>query len=313
MTRTYRAVEFSEYGGPEVLRVVDREMPRPGPGQVLLEVRAAGVNPLDWQLRSGAVAEMMPVEFPSVPGGDVAGVVAETGPGVTGSGTGGFAVGDEVFGPIGSGGYAGFALAPAAQLARKPEGVPWEIAAGLPVAVNTAYQVLADLGVKAGETVLVDGAAGGVGSVAVQLARHLGATVIGTAGAHNHTYLRSLGATPVTYGEGLAERVRAIAAQGVDAAFDAAGKGSLPALVELTGGPERVVTIADHRAAEHGVRFAFAGPDAVRERLERAAALVTSGELTLSVARTYPLSQAADAHRESAGGHVRGKLIIVPD
>ncbi|WP_326765277.1 NADP-dependent oxidoreductase [Streptomyces sp. NBC_01591] len=308
MTETYRAVEFSEYGGPEVLRVVDREVPRPGPGQVLVEVRAAGVNPLDWQLRSGAVAAMMPVEFPSVPGGDVAGVVADVGADVTD-----FAAGDEVFGSIGSGGYAEFALAPAAQLARKPEAVSWEVAAGLPVAVNTAYQALTDLGVKAGETLVVDGAAGGVGSVAVQIARHLGATVIGTAGERNHAYLRSLGAEPVMYGEGFAGRIRAVAVKGVDAAFDAAGKGSLPALVELAGGPDRVVTIADHRAAEHGVRFVFAGPDAIRERLEQAAALVESGELDLSVARTYSLSQAADAHRESAGGHVRGKLIIVPN
>ncbi|MEU4502372.1 NADP-dependent oxidoreductase [Streptomyces sp. NPDC024089] len=307
MVKKYRAVEFAEYGGPEVLRVVERETPRPGPGQVLVEVRAAGVNPLDWQLRSGAVAEMMPVEFPSVPGGDVAGVVADVGEDVSD-----FAVGDEVFGSIGSGSYAEFALAPAAQLARKPEGVSWEVAAGLPVAVNTAYQVLADLGVKSGETLVVDGAAGGVGSVAVQIARHLGATVIGTASERNHAYLRSLGAEPVTYGEGFAERARAVAEKGVDAAFDAAGKGSLPALVELTGGPDRVVTIADHRAAEHGVRFAFAGLDAIRERLEQAAALVGNGELGLSVARTYALSEAADAHRESAGGHVRGKLIIVP-
>ncbi|MEV5205228.1 NADP-dependent oxidoreductase [Streptomyces sp. NPDC053720] len=308
MAKTYRAVEFSEYGGPEVLRVVEREVPRPGPGQVLVAVRAAGVNPLDWQLRSGAVAAMMPVEFPSVPGGDVAGVVADVGADVTD-----FAVGDEVFGSIGSGSYAEFALAPAAQLARKPEGVSWEVAAGLPVAVNTAYQALTDLGVKSGETVVVDGAAGGVGSVAVQIARHLGATVIGTASERNHAYLRSLGAEPVTYGEGFAERARAVAEKGVDAAFDAAGKGSLPALVELTGGPDRVVTIADHGAAEHGVRFVFAGPDAIRERLEQAAALVGNGGLDLSVARTYSLAEAADAHRESAGGHVRGKLIIVPN
>ncbi|MCX4848318.1 NADP-dependent oxidoreductase [Streptomyces sp. NBC_00893] len=308
MTKTHRVVEFAEYGGPEVLRVVERELPAPGPGQVLVAVRAAGVNPLDWRLRSGAVAEMMPVEFPSVPGGDVAGVVAEVGKDVTD-----FAVGDEVFGSIGSGSYAEFALAPAAQLARKPEGVSWEVAAGLPVAVNTAYQALTDLGVKSGETLVVDGAAGGVGSVAVQIARHLGATVIGTARERNHAYLQSLGAEPVTYGEGLEERARAVAEKGVDAALDAAGKGSLPALVELTGTPDRVVTIADHRAAEHGVRFVFAGPDAIRERLEQAAALIENGDLVLSVARTYSLSEAADAHRESAAGHVRGKLIILPD
>ncbi|WP_327275219.1 NADP-dependent oxidoreductase [Streptomyces sp. NBC_01224] len=308
MLKTYRAVQFTEYGGPEVLHVVDREVPRPGPGEVLVEVRAAGVNPLDWQLRSGAVAAMMPVKFPAVPGGDVAGVVADVGKDVAD-----FAAGDEVFGSIGFGSYAEFVLAPAAQIARKPGNVPWEIAAGLPVAANTAYQALCDLDVKAGETLVVDGAAGGVGSVAVQIARHLGAAVIGTASERNHAYLRSLGAEPVTYGEGLAEQVRTIAPNGADAAFDAAGKGSLPALVDVTGGPERVVTIADHRAEEHGVRFVFAGAGAIRERLEQAAALVVNGELTLSVARTYSLSQAADAHRESEGGHVRGKLIIVPD
>ncbi|MEE1811515.1 NADP-dependent oxidoreductase [Streptomyces sp. BE133] len=308
MLKTYRAVQFTKYGGPEVLHVVDREVPRPGPGEVLVEVRAAGVNPLDWQLRSGAVATMMPVEFPAVPGGDIAGVVVDVGEDVTD-----FAAGDEVFGSIGFGGYAEFVPAPAAQLARRPGNVPWEIAAGLPVAVNTAYQALDDLGVKAGETLVVDGAAGGVGSVAVQIARHLGATVIGTASERNHAYLRSLGAEPVTYGEGLAERIRTIAPNGADAAFDTAGKGSLPALVDVTGGPEHVVTIADHRAEEHGVLFVFAGAGAIRERLEQAAALVVNGELTLSVARTYSLSQAADAHRESEGGHVRGKLIIVPD
>ncbi|MFE4794319.1 NADP-dependent oxidoreductase [Streptomyces sp. NPDC056708] len=307
MVKTYRAVQFTEYGGPEVLRVVEREVPRPGPGTVLVEVRAAGVNPLDWKLRSGAVAATMPVGFPAVPGGDVAGVVRDVGEGVSD-----FVAGDEVFGSIGAGGYAEFVVAPAAQLARKPASVSWEIAAGLPVAVNTAYQALDDLGVKAGETLVVDGAAGGVGSVAVQIARHLGATVIGTASARNHAYLRSLGAEPVLYGEGLAERIRAVAPHGADAAFDTAGKGSLPALVDVTGGPERVVTIADHRAEEHGVRFVFAGAGALRERLERASALAENGELTLSVARTYTLSEAADAHRESEGGHVRGKLVIVP-
>ncbi|MFD4944323.1 NADP-dependent oxidoreductase [Streptomyces sp. NPDC058239] len=307
MLNTYRAVQFTEYGGPEVLRVVDREVPRPGPWEVLVEVRAAGVNPLDWQLRSGAVATMMPVEFPAVPGGDVAGVVRDIGEGVSN-----FVAGDEVFGSIGFGSYAEFVLAPAAQIARKPGNVPWEIAAGLPVAANTAYQALCDLDVKAGETLVVDGAAGGVGSVTVQIARHLGATVIGTASERNHAYLRSLGAEPVLYGEGLAGRIRTIAPNGADAAFDTAGKGSLPDLVDVTGGPERVVTIADHRAAEHGVRFVFADAGAIRERLERAAALAANDELTLSVARTYTLSEAADAHRESEGGHVRGKLVIVP-
>ncbi|MGY0060442.1 NADP-dependent oxidoreductase [Streptomyces sp. LZ34] len=307
MTKTYRAVQYVEYGGPEVLDVVELAAPHPGPGEVLVRVRAAGVNPIDWKLRTGVLAAMMPVEFPAVPGGDVAGVVEAIGDGVSG-----LAVGDEVFGSIGSGGYAELALAPAGQFARKPEAVSWEVAAALPVAANTAYQALADVGLTSGETLVVDGAAGGVGTVAVQLARHLGATVIGTAGEHNHEYLRSLGAEPVTYGDGLADRIRAIAPKGVDAALDLAGKGSLPALIDVAGGPERVATIAAFNAAELGVRFVSADAGELPERLARAAALAASGELILPVAGTYSLAEAGEAHRESEGGHVRGKLIILP-
>ncbi|WSQ10683.1 NADP-dependent oxidoreductase [Streptomyces sp. NBC_01231] len=307
MTETYRAVQYTQYGGPEVLGVVELEAPRPGPGEVLIRVRASGVNPIDWKLRTGALAAMMPVELPLVPGGDVAGVVEEIGTGVSG-----LTVGDEVFGSIGSGGYAEVALAPAGQLARKPEAVSWEVAAALPVAANTAYQALADIGLKPGETVVVDGAAGGVGTVAVQLATHLGATVIGTAGEHNHEYLRSLKTEPVTYGDGLAERIRAVTPQGVDAALDMMGKGSLPALIDVVGGPARVATIAAFNAAELGVRFVSADTHELPERLARAAALAASGELTVPVGRTYSLAEAGEAHRESEGGHVRGKLVILP-
>ncbi|GDY28970.1 NADP-dependent oxidoreductase [Gandjariella thermophila] len=306
MTETYRAVEYAEYGGPEVLRVVEREVPQPGPGQVRVRVRAAGVNPIDWKIRSGAMAGVMPVRFPAVPGVDMAGVVEAVGPDVTE-----FAVGDEVLGR-GSGTYAELTLAPVDGITAKPAEVPWAVAAGLPVAATTTYRVLALLGLKPGETILIDGAAGGVGTVAVQVARHRGATVIGTASPANHDYLRSLGATPVTYGEGLADRVRAVAPQGVDAALDASGRGSLPALVDLVGGPDRVVTIADAAAAEHGVRFTSGGPDEVPGSLADAVSLLAAGTITLPVARSYPLSEAADAHRDSEAGHVRGKLVLLP-
>ncbi|WP_308043305.1 NADP-dependent oxidoreductase [Streptomyces sp. CoT10] len=273
MTETYHAVQYTQYGGPEVLGVVELQAPHPGPREVLVRVLAAGVNPIAWKLRTGALAAMMPVEFPAVPGGDVAGDVEETGDGVCG-----LTVGDEVFGSIGSGGYAELALAPAGQLARKPEAVSWEVAAALPVAANTAYQALTDIGLKPGETLVVDGAAGGVGTVTVQLARHLGATVIGTSSEHNHEYLRSLTAEPVTYGDGLAERIRVLSHKGVDAALDMAGKGSLPALIDVVGGPERVATIAAFNAAELGVRFVSADTDELPKRLARAAALAASGE-----------------------------------
>jgi NADPH:quinone reductase-like Zn-dependent oxidoreductase len=306
MTETYRAVEYTEYGGPEVLRVVERDAPEPGPGQVRVAVRAAGVNPIDWKIRSGAMARVMPARFPVVPGSDMAGVVDRVGPGVTA-----FAVGDEVLGR-GSGTYAELTLAAVEGITRKPPEVSWEVAAGLPVVATTTYRVLALLGLKPGETLVVDGAAGGVGTVAVQVARHRGATVIGTAGPANHEYLRSLGAIPVAYGEGLADRVREVAPQGVDAALDASGRGSLAALVDLVGGPERVVTIADSAAAELGVRFTSGGADEVPGSLADAVSLVAAGTVTLPVARTYPLSEAAAAHRDSEAGHVRGKLVLLP-
>ena len=306
MADTYRAVVFSEYGDPDVLHVVERDVPRPGPGEVRIAVRAAGVNPFDWKVRSGAMPLVPAGGFPSVPGADVAGVVDEVGEGVTE-----YAVGDEVLGAASSGSYAEVAVASADRITAKPSGVSWEVAAGLPVVATTTYRVLALLDLTPGETVLIDGAAGGVGTVAVQVARHRGLTVIGTASERNHDYLRSLGAIPVTYGDGLADRVRVVAPQGVDAAVDASGRGSLATLVDLTGGPERVVTIADGAAAELGVRFTFGGPDEVPGSLADAVALVAAGELTLPIARTYPLADAASAHRDSEAGHVQGKLVLL--
>ncbi|OXM48091.1 NADP-dependent oxidoreductase [Amycolatopsis alba] len=306
MTDTYRAIAFTEYGDSGVLHVLERELPEPGPGQVRVAVRAAGVNPIDWKIRAGLMAAVFPATFPAVPGGDVAGVIDAVGEGVSG-----FAVGDEVLGR-GNGGYTEFTLADPAGLTRKPEALSWELAAALPVVVSTAYRALNLLDLSEGETLLIDGAAGGVGTIAVQLAVARGLTVVGTASEANHEYLRSLGAVPVQYGEGLAERVRTVAPQGLDASFDASGH-SLATLVELTGGPKRVVSIAAADAADHGVRFTSGSPaEQVPGSLAEGAALAAEGKLTLPISRVYPLAEAGAAQDESAAGHVRGKLVLVP-
>lgn len=250
---------------------------------------------------------MMPVEFPAIPGIDVAGVVDRVGEGVRE-----FAVGAEVFGKARRGGYAELTVVGVDTTAAKPAGVSWEVAAGLPVAADTAYHALGELGVVKDDTIVIDGAAGGVGKVAVQLARHRGLTVIGTSGPSNHDYLRSRGATPVSYGPGLADRVRAIAAHGVDVALDAAGHGSLPDLIELTGDPAKVITLADPSAQELGVRFLFGEPENLPAVLAEAAALVADGTIILPIERTYALSEAVQAHRDSEAGHVRGKLVLLP-
>ncbi|MCK2238843.1 MULTISPECIES: NADP-dependent oxidoreductase [unclassified Crossiella] len=302
------AIVFTEHGGPEVLHPAEIDRPEPGPGQVRLRVKAAGVNPFDSKVRSGAFPGL-PAAFPAVPGSDVAGVIDAVGPGVTE-----FAVGDEVLGSAATGSYATYTLASPAKLTRKPAELDWATAAGLPVVATTAYRVLALVGAQPGETVLLDGAAGGVGTLTVQLARHLGLIVIGTAGEANHDYLRELGAIPVSYGPGLVDRVKDIAPLGVDAAIDLSGRGGLPALLTLAGGPDRVVTIADGQAADFGVRASYGGPaEEVPEALAGAVALVAAGKITLPIARTYPLKDAASAHRDSDSGHVRGKLVLLVD
>ena len=276
-----KAVQFSEFGGPEVLRVADVEEPHAGVGQVRVAVRGAGVNPIDWKVRSGAMQRFMPVELPSIPGGEVAGVVDEVGEGVTD-----VSVGDEVFGFAAGGGAAERAVLE--HYATKPAGLPWAEAAGLPVAVETAARTLDLLGLEPGQTILVNGAAGGVGTAAVQFARTRGARVIGTASERNHEYLRSLGAEPTTYGEGLVERVRELAPEGVDLALDTAGRGALPELIEITGSPDNVVTIADFAAAEHGVRISTFAGERSFDALGQAARLSESGDFTMPVERTFP-------------------------
>ena len=290
-----KAIVFDSFGGPEVLQFKDVEIPRPGPGQVRLRVRAAGVNQLDVKIRSGAMQQVFPTTFPAIPGLEAAGVIDEIGPGVTG-----WAVGDEVLAFTDTGSYAEYALATV--VARKPPALNWDEAAALPTAGETSQRVLDELAVKDGETLLVHGAAGGVGSVAVQLAVAAGATVIGTAAPANHDYLRSLGVTPVAYGEGLVDRVRALAPQGVDAVFDVAGQGALPDSITLRGGTtDRIVTIADPTAASLGVSFSGGG----------APHIVVPDGLRLTVAATFPLAEAARAQEQSATGHTRGKLVIV--
>jgi NADPH:quinone reductase-like Zn-dependent oxidoreductase len=301
-----KAVTFTQYGDPEVLHVADVEAPHPGAGQVRIAVRAAGVNPVDWKARSGVMRAVMPVTFPAIDGREAAGVVDEVGADVSG-----VAVGDEVFGF--SVGGAAAELAILDDFARKPAGLAWEEAAGLPVAVETSVRVFTVLGgVHEGQTLVVNGAAGGVGTAAVQLARVRGARVIGTASEGNHEFLRSLGAEPTTYGDGMVERIRALAPDGVDLAFDTAGQGGVPDLITLTGDPARVATIADFGAAALGVKVTGGGDFRATEALGEAAGLIESGRLRLTVAQTFPFTQAAEAHRVSQGGHVRGKLVLIP-
>jgi NADPH:quinone reductase-like Zn-dependent oxidoreductase len=300
-----KAIQFTEFGGPEVLKVVDLPEPHPTAGQIRVKVHAVGINPIDWKVRGG----MMGGDLPQVTGQEVAGVVDEIGDGVSG-----VSVGDEVFGPAaGGGGAAEYALLE--NYARIPASLDFGGAAALPVAVETASRTL-DL-VQAGEsqTVLVNGAAGAVGIATVQLARERGARVIGTASPGNHDYLRSYGAEPTTYGDGLVERVRELVPDGVDKAIDTAGGGALPALVELAGGPENVVTIADYEGAQQTGVTMTGGPGSVRAwyALTQAAELVQDGRFSLPVAQTFPLEQIAEAHAQSETGHVRGKLVLLVD
>ena len=306
---TSRAVQYRRFGGPEVLEVVDREDPTPGDGEVLLAVRAASVNPVDWKIRQGGMASADEPDGPTGTGIDVAGVVQAVGPGVSGLG-----VGDEVLGQT-SGAAAERAVAPAAALIPKPSALSWEAAAALPVIATTAYRALNLLGLGAGDhtgrTLVVDGASGGVGSLAVQIARARGVTVVGTGSEAHQDDVRALGAIPVVYGAGLADRVRAALDGGtVDAGLDTTGKGSLADLVALAGSPDRVVTIADGSAADHGVTFTAGGSGEVEGALAEAAALAADGRLTLPTITTYPLEETARAQSDNETGRVKGKLVV---
>ncbi|MGN9775430.1 NADP-dependent oxidoreductase [Micromonospora sp. H33] len=305
-----KAIAIDEYGSADLLTV--RELPDPpvGPDVVLVRMRAAGVNPVDWKVREGYLAGAFPSHFPLVPGWDAAGVVAAVGPAVTG-----FAVGDEVIGyvrrdHIQYGTYAELVPAPERALADKPVQASWAEAAGLPLAGLTAYQALQLARTGSGDTVLVHGASGGVGHLAVQIARALGADrVLGTAGPDNHDFVRSLGAEPVAYGEGLLDRVRELAPDGVDVALDLFGGDALDVSAELLARPARLVSTADpEHVTRLGGSYVFVKPSTAD--LSVLAGLVDAGRLTVHVARTFPLDQAADAHRLMETGHVRGKVVL---
>jgi NADPH:quinone reductase-like Zn-dependent oxidoreductase len=301
-----RAYGFTAHGGPGNEAFLDVPIPDPGPGELLVRVRAAGVNPADWKLRSGASAAVLPVGLPAVLGREVAGTVERVGAGVDG-----FAVGDEVFGgTAGSvGAWAELALVPAAFAAHRPDAVSPTDAATLPVAAGTAYDALTGLGLAPGSTLLVNGAGGGVGVAAVQLARARGIAVVGTASPGKHDLLTFFGATPVAYTDGVARRVRAAAPYGVDAVFDLVGGDALRAVADLVPDRSRLVTVADRPlAAELG------GGGVERDRsaavLAELARLVAAGVLDPQVTDVRPLDEAGAALAAVEGGHARGKVVL---
>ncbi|MGW4891094.1 NADP-dependent oxidoreductase [Kitasatospora sp. NPDC004240] len=306
-----KAIAIRRYGGPEVVEYTDLPDPKVGPDSVLVEVRAAGVNPVDRHIREGRLDGLLDAHFPLVMGWDVAGVVRAVGGGVTE-----FAPGDEVYGyvrkdAVEHGTYAELVAAPVRTLARRPAALDWTRCGGLPLAGLTALQSLRALRLREGETVLVHAAAGGVGHLAVQLARAFGARVIGTAGERNHAYLRGLGAEPVAYGEGLAGRVRELAPEGVAAALDLVGGEAVEVSADLVADPARIVSVADYRVAALGGRYLWVRPDAAG--LAELAELADAGRLTVTVASTFPLAQAASAQELGAEGRTRGKIVLVVD
>ena len=298
-----KAVQFNAYGGPEVLRVVDVEAPHAGPGQVRIAVRAAGINRSDLLKIQAGRWKGQAIPLPSGVGVEGAGIVDEVGVGVTD-----LAIGDAVFG-CGLDLLADFAVLRPGIWARKPEDLPFEEAAGLPVAVETATRILAQVGVRSGDTLLVNGASGGIGSAVVQFARLRGITVIGTASPANQAYLRGFGAIPTIYGPGLVARVRRLAPGGVAAALDIAGSSVLPELIELVGDPARVLSIADFTAPQVGAQLSLAVQPHPERALAEAARLFSEGAFRVVLAGTFPLARAAEAYRLCAAGHVRGKLV----
>jgi NADPH:quinone reductase-like Zn-dependent oxidoreductase len=304
-----KAVKFEKYGGVDVLQVVEVARPVPGKGQVLVRVKAAGINPGEAAVREGAFAKRWPAKFPSGQGSDFAGIVEEVGEAVKG-----FHNGDGVIGFTNDrASQAELVVVGADQLTARPAEVTWEQAGALFVAGTTAYAAVAAVSLKAGDTVVVSGAAGGVGSLVVQLAKNADAKVIGLASEGNHKWLADHGAIPVAYGDGVADRVRAAAGGRIDAFIDTFGKGYVELALELGVSPKRIDTIIDFAAAEkHGVKVAGSHDAARAEVLAELAALMAKGRLEIPIAKVYPLSEVRDAYRELERRHTRGKIVLVP-
>jgi NADPH:quinone reductase-like Zn-dependent oxidoreductase len=304
-----QAVRFDEYGGVGVLRVDEVDRPVPGPGQVLVRMKAAGINPGEGKIRQGLMARLWPSTFPSGEGSDLAGVVEELGQGVTG-----FAVGDEVIGFTDNrASHAELVVVEAANLIHKPAGVSWEAAGSLYVVGATAWAMVHAVSVAPGDAVVVSGAAGGVGSIAVQLAKIAGATVIGLASEANHPWLTSHGVIPVSYGDGVADRVRDASGGRVDAFLDTHGGGYVELALELGVRPERIDTIADFAAKEtYGVKIDGNAVGGNAQVLGELAGLIDQGRLQIPIANVYPLAKVQDAYRELEQGHTHGKIVLKP-
>ncbi|HEX3962760.1 MAG TPA: NADP-dependent oxidoreductase [Trebonia sp.] len=305
-----KAVRYAEFGGIDVLRVDEVERPVPGDQQVLVRVKAAGINPSEAVIRTGALAKVFPSTFPSGQGSDLAGVIEEVGAGV-----GGFSPGDEVIGFTQQrASQAELVLVEAGDLTRKPEKVSWEVAGGLYIVGVTAWGAVHAVQPKEGETVVISGAAGGVGSLAVQLARRTGATVIGLASERNHKWLKSHGVIPVAYGDGVAGRIRAVAPSAAGAFIDTHGDGYVELALALGVTADRIDTIADFAAADkHGVKSdggTAAGPGAIV--LAELAGLIADGHLEVPIANVYPLAQVREAYTELERRHTHGKIILKP-
>ncbi|KNH21879.1 alcohol dehydrogenase [Arthrobacter sp. ZBG10] len=305
-----KAITYSTYGNPDVLEYGEQPLPKVGPGMVLVKVKAASVNPVDWKIMSGGLDAVMDLQFPAIPGWDVAGVVESVG-----IDSRQFQPGEEVIAYgrkdyVHGGSFAEYIALPERVLARKPETLNWNESAGLPLAGLTAYQVLNRLGLKAGETVLIHGGSGGVGSLGIQIAAALGAKVIATASEKNHDFLRDLGAEPVAYGDGLADRVRALRPDGVDVVADFVG-GNLEATLAVLADGGRHASIADSDVEQHGGEWMWVNP--VGADLQKLADLVDGEKIQVEVAEVFPLEKAADAFRSNMEGHTRGKIILAMD
>jgi NADPH:quinone reductase-like Zn-dependent oxidoreductase len=303
-----KAVRFDEYGGIDVLQVMDVPRPVPGAGQVLVQVKAAGINPGEAKIREGLLDALWPATFPSGEGSDLAGIVAETGPGVTS-----FSAGDEVIGWTDNrASQAEYVVVEARHLTAKPAGVPWEVAGALFVAGVTAWAAVRAVNLTAGDTVVVSGAAGGVGSLAVQLARRAGATVIGLAGETHVQWLAGHGVIPVAYGDGVADRIRQAAAK-VDAFVDTYGAEYVELALGLGVAPSRIDTIANFEAVgRFGVKGDGSAAGSSASVLAELAGLIAAGELEVPIAATFPLDRVQDAYRRLAEGHLLGKIVLLP-